>query len=42
MNEIKILDKGEKFTHVSAGDLRAFEGKLFTKEASDALSLIHI
>ncbi len=38
MNEIKILDKGEKFTHVSAGDLRAFEGKLFTKEASDATS----
>ncbi len=38
MNEIKILDKGEKFTHVSAGNLRAFAGKLFTKEASDATS----
>ncbi len=38
MNEIKILDKGEKFTHVSAGDLRAFEGKQFVKEATAATS----
>jgi len=38
MSEIKILDKGEKFTHVTAGSLHAFEGKQFVKEATAATS----
>lgn len=38
MSDIKIIGKGEKFTHASLGDLSAFEGKQFVKEATDASS----
>lgn len=38
MNSLEILNSGDKFTHVSAGNLHTFEGKLFVKEASGATS----
>lgn len=38
MNEVKILEKGEKFAHASVGELTGFEGKLFVKEATGASS----
>lgn len=38
MSNVKIVDKGEKFTHVQAGNLKNFEGKEFMKEASGATS----
>lgn len=38
MSEIKIMDKGEKFAHVSVGSLQNFEGKQFVKDATCATS----
>lgn len=38
MNEVKVLNKGDKFAHASVGSLRDFEGKQFVKEATDATS----
>lgn len=38
MSNVKIVDKGEKFTHVQAGSLKNFEGKEFMKDASGATS----
>lgn len=38
MSEIKNLNSGEKFAHVSIGSLRGFEGKQFVKEATAATS----
>lgn len=38
MSEVKVLNSGEKFSHVSVGTLKAFEGKQFVKDASDATS----
>lgn len=38
MSNIKIIDKGEKFAHVSVGNLSGFEGKQFVKDASEATS----
>lgn len=38
MNEVKVLNKGDKFTHVSVGDIHGFEGKQFVKDASGAIS----
>lgn len=38
MNELKTLLKGDKFTHVSVGNLHGFEGKQFVKDASGATS----
>lgn len=38
MSEIKILDKGAGYAHVSAGSLKDFEGKQFMKEATGATS----
>ncbi|MDE5904999.1 cupin domain-containing protein [Duncaniella sp.] len=38
MSEIKNLNSGEKFAHVSIGSLRGFEGKQFVKEATGATS----
>lgn len=38
MNEVKILESGEKFTHVTVGGLGSFEGKQFVKDASGATS----
>lgn len=38
MNEVKNLEKGQKFAHVSVGSLHAFEGKQFVKDASGATS----
>ena len=38
MNEVKTLNKGEKFAHVSVGNLKGFEGKQFVKEATEASS----
>lgn len=38
MSEIKNLNKGEKFAHVSVGSLKSFEGKQFVKDATGATS----
>lgn len=38
MSEIKVMDKGEKFTHASVGNLHQFEGKQFVKDATGATS----
>ncbi|MDE6444901.1 MAG: cupin domain-containing protein [Muribaculaceae bacterium] len=38
MNEIKILNEGEKFSHASVGTLHGFEGKQFVKDATGATS----
>ncbi|MCM1168323.1 MAG: cupin domain-containing protein [Bacteroides sp.] len=38
MNEVKTLNKGARFAHVSVGNLNGFEGKQFVKEASEATS----
>lgn len=38
MNSIEKLGVGEKFTHVSVGNLQPFEGKLFLKDAIEASS----
>ena len=38
MSEVKILDSGAKYSHVSAGKLKGFEGKQFVKDASGATS----
>lgn len=38
MNEIKILESGEKFAHASVGTLHGFEGKQFVKDATGATS----
>ena len=38
MNEVKVLNKGEKFAHASVGSLHGFEGKQFVKDATGATS----
>lgn len=38
MNEIKTLDKGEKFAHATVGSMHGFEGKQFVKDATGATS----
>lgn len=38
MNELKTLEKGEKFAHAHVGDINGFEGKLFLKDATGASS----
>ena len=38
MSEVKVMDKGEKFSHASVGSLKAFEGKQFVKDATGATS----
>lgn len=38
MNEIKLLDKGDRFAHATVGNLHNFEGKQFVKDATGATS----
>jgi len=38
MDEVKILEHGEKFSHVSVGTLTNFSGKQFIKDVSGATS----
>lgn len=38
MNQIKVMNKGEKYAHASVGTLKGFEGKQFVKEATEASS----
>ena len=38
MNEVKILNSGEKFAHVSVGSLKGFDGKQFVKDAAGETS----
>lgn len=38
MSKVKIINKGEKFTHANAGSLKDFEGKEFLKDATGATS----
>ena len=38
MNEIKVIESGEKFTHASVGPLKGFDGKLFLKDQTGATS----
>ncbi len=38
MNEIKVIETGEKFAHASVGNINGFEGKLFLKDSTGATS----
>lgn len=38
MSEVKLLNKGDKFAHVSVGSLHGFEGKQFVKDSTGATS----
>lgn len=38
MNEVKVVNNGEKFTHASVGLLHGLEGKQFVKDATGATS----
>lgn len=38
MNEVKTLNNGDKFTHVSVGHLQGFDGKVFVKDATGSTS----
>lgn len=38
MNEVKLLNKGDKFAHATVGDIHGFEGKQFVKDATGATS----
>jgi len=38
MSEIRTLNSGDKFAHVSVGSLHGFEGKQFVKDATGATS----
>lgn len=38
MNNVKVMCSGEKFAHVTVGDLNSFEGKEFVKDATGATS----
>jgi len=38
MSEVKTLESGAKYAHVTVGSLRGFEGKQFVKEATGATS----
>ena len=38
MNEIKIIESGEKFSRSTVGNLHGFEGKQFVKDATGATS----
>ena len=38
MSEVKILNSGAKFAHVSVGSLKGFEGKQFVKDAAGETS----
>lgn len=38
MSEVKVMEQGVKFAHVSVGSLKGFEGKQFVKDASGATS----
>ncbi len=38
MNELVMVESGNKFTHASVGALRGFEGKQFVKEVTGATS----
>ena len=38
MNEVNVLNCGEKFAHASVGSLRTFKGKQFVKDATGATS----
>lgn len=38
MNQIEVMNKGEKYAHASVGTLKGFEGKQFVKEAAEASS----
>ncbi len=38
MSEVKIINTGVKFVHASVGNVKAFEGKQFVKDATGATS----
>lgn len=38
MNDVKVMNKGDKFAHATVGSLHGFEGKLFVKDATGATS----
>lgn len=38
MNEVKVINSGNKFAHATVGSLHGFEGKQFVKEATGANS----
>lgn len=38
MSNIKVMNKGTKYTHASVGTLKNFEGKEFVKESTGATS----
>ncbi len=38
MNEVKVLNKGDKFAHATVGSLHGFDGKQFVKDSTGATS----
>ena len=38
MNELKVIESGEKFAHTSVGSLHNFDGKQFVKDITGATS----
>ncbi len=40
MNEVKLLNKGDKFAHATVGDIHGFEGKQFVKDATAIMRLL--
>ncbi len=38
MNEVKVINSGNKFAHATVGSLHGFEGKQFVKDATGATS----
>ncbi len=38
MSNVKVLNKGEKYSHVSVGSIKNVDGKQFVKESTEATS----
>lgn len=38
MNQVKTVNSGDKYVHISVGNLQSFEGKHFVKDATGATS----
>lgn len=38
MNEVRVLNSGDRFAHATVGNLHGFEGKQFVKDATGATS----
>ncbi len=38
MNKVQIINQGKNYTHASAGNISAFDGKSFFKDCTGATS----